>query len=56
MQISPTSTLSHQLRDPLVDDHMLMTWLVTRSLVQCRFMEKILCNGVGLCICTWFVL
>jgi len=29
MQISPVSTHSHHLRDPLVDNHML-TWLVTR--------------------------
>jgi len=29
MQISPTSTHSHQLKDPFVDDHTLM-WLVIR--------------------------
>jgi len=29
MQINPISTHSHQLRDPLIDDHTL-TWLVTK--------------------------
>jgi len=31
MQISPASIHSHQLRDPLLDDHMLIMWLVTRQ-------------------------
>jgi len=60
MQISPTSTHSHQLRDPLVDNHIdLIGYKVvcdvrntSKSLVHCSFKKKILSNGVDLWVCT----
>jgi len=63
MQISPSSTHSNQLRDPLVDDHTLsrlvksllrqkherfQTVILRLSLVHCILKEKILSNGADL--------